>query len=589
MSKTEKIDAIRHSLSHLMSMAIMEKYPQAGLAVGPSIENGFYQDYDLPEPISENDFAWIEERMREMIAQNIKFIQKDSDFESALEFYKHDPYKTEMINELKAKGEKKVSFYDSDWFHNLCAGPHVESTSEINPDTFKLDKIAGAYWRGDEKNKMLQRIYGLAFETKEELETFLHNREEAEKRDHRKIGKDLDLFVFSDLIGKGLPLFTAKGATIRRELERFAVDEEINRGYEHVITPHLAKVDLYRTSGHYPYYKDTMYPSMQIDEEELILRPMTCPHHFMLYKSKLRSYKDLPLRFAEVASQFRYEKSGELSGLTRVRFFCLADSHIFTPLDQAKKTIGEVLDLIEYANTIFGLKKGVDFRYRLSLGDRKDEKKYYKDDKAWDEAEEILRSLLKERKEPFFEAPGEAAFYGPKIDIQMKKISGAEETAFTVQYDFVMPKRFDLKYIDVDGTEKQPIVVHRSSIGCIERTMAFLIEFYNGAFPLWLSPTQVKILSISEKQKDFANEILLKLKKDHIRAEVDLSDESLGKKIRNAEIEKVPVIWIIGDKEVETKQISQRLRKDYAEKIKDGSMDLDKVIDEIKKCILEKK
>lgn len=590
MSQDQQIETIRHSLAHIMAMAVLEIFPDGKPTIGPSIDSGFYYDFDLPRTLAPDDLTEIEKRMKKLLAQDIRFVSSVKSIDEAKKYYQtqKNDYKLELINGLVKEGETKVSFYQSGDFIDLCKGPHVESTVEIDPESFKLDKIAGAYWRGDEKNKMLQRIYGLAFESKEKLDEYLKNREEAERRDHRKLGKDLDLFVFSDLIGKGLPLFTAKGATVRRELERFAVDEEINRGYQHVVTPHLAKVDLYRTSGHYPYYKDTMYPPMKVDDEELILRPMTCPHHFMLYKSEIRSYKDLPLRFAEIASQFRYEKSGELSGLTRVRFFCLADSHIFTPIDQAKQVIGEVLNLIEYANTVFGLKKGIDFRYRLSLGDRKDDKKYYKDDKAWDEAEEILKSLLIERKEPFFEATGEAAFYGPKIDIQMKKISGTEETAFTVQYDFVMPKRFDLKYIDSDGKEKQPIVIHRSSIGCIERTMAFLIERYNGAFPLWLSPVQIKILIISEKQKKYASKVLLKLKAKRIRVELDQTDETLGKKIRNAELEKVPVIWIVGDKEVESSQISQRSRSDYKETLTDGSTEVNQAIKNIKKLIIDK-
>ncbi|MEK7189762.1 MAG: threonine--tRNA ligase, partial [Patescibacteria group bacterium] len=444
----EKIDIIRHSCSHLMSMAIAEKYPTVGLGVGPTIEDGFYQDYDLPEIISDKDFVWIEKQMRELIAQKIKFVKSEADFDTALQFYKEDPYKTEMIEDLKKAGEKNVSFYDSDWFHNLCAGPHVKDTSEINPEAFKLMSVAGAYWRGSEKNKMLTRIYGVAFETKEELEEYLRRQEEAVKNDHRKLGADLDLFVFSDLVGKGLPLLTPKGTVIRKELERFVYEEEVKRGYKHVVTPHLAKVQLYETSGHYPYYKDTMYPVMKVDEDELILRPMTCPHHFMLFKSRPRSYRELPLRIAEFASQFRYEKSGELAGLMRVRTFCLADAHIIAVPDQAASEIKQVLDLIDYANKIFGLKKGEDYRYRLSLGDRNEEKKYYKDDAAWDKAEDILRLVLKEMDAPYFEAPGEAAFYGPKIDVQIKKINGHEETAFTVQYDFVMPKRFDMKYID---------------------------------------------------------------------------------------------------------------------------------------------
>ena len=581
MEKEQKLELVRHSLSHLMSMAIVEKYPQAGLAVGPSIENGFYQDYDLPEPISEKDFVWIEKRMREMVAQKIKFAQKDSDLKSALEFYKHDPYKTEMINDLHARGEV-LSFYDSDWFHNLCAGPHVKDTSEINPEAFKLTKVAGAYWHGDEKNKMLQRIYGVAFETKEELEEYLHRQEEAEKRDHRKVGQDLKLFVFSDLVGKGLPTFTPKGATIKRELERFVVDEEIKRGYHHVVTPDLAKVDLYRKSGHYPYYKDTMYPVMQIDEEELILRPMTCPHHFMFFKSEPHSYRDLPYRIAEVAHQYRYEKSGELSGLTRVRMFCLADAHIVAAKEQAKQVIKEVLELIDFANQTFGMVKGVDYRYRLSLGDRSDDKKYYEDDASWEYAENVLREVLKDIKAPFFEAPNEAAFYGPKIDIQVKRVGGQEETAFTVQYDFVMADRFDLTFVNKEGKDERPIVIHRSSIGCLERTIAFLIEKYAGAFPVWLSPVQVLLAPVATKHQEGARALAAELRDKGIRVEVDDADETVGNKVRKASGQKIPYIVIVGDKELSGEDWMIRVRgeKDQVKMSKESFVE--KVLKEIK-------
>ena len=559
-STNEKLDKIRHSLAHLMIMAVQELYPQVGLGVGPAIENGFYQDFDLPESLTPEILPRLEKRMREMIKEDIKFVQHDVDFAEAYKFYQHDPYKTEFIDGLKARGEKQVSFYKSGRLDNLCAGPHVGSTKEINLDAFKLTKVAGAYWRGDEKNKMLQRIYGVAFNTEEELADYLKNLEEAEKRDHRKLGKDLDLFVFSEIVGKGLPLFTEKGATIRRELERFIVDEEIKRGYKHVITPDLAKVDLYKKSGHYPYYKDTMYPVMKIDEEELILRPMTCPHHFQLYLSKPHTYKELPLRIAELAKQFRYEKSGELTGLMRVRCFCLADSHIVCRPDQATDEINNVLDLIEYVAGVMGLKKGENFRYRLSLGDRKDEKKYYKDDQAWDRAEDILRQVLQKRQAPFYEGEGEAAFYGPKIDIQMKNFAGKEDTAFTVQYDFVMPKRFELTYIDEKSQKQEAIVIHRSSIGAIERVMAFLIEHHAGAFPTWLSPVQAMIIPVSEKFTAYGNEVLAELKDSGIRAEIDDSDESLGKRIRNAEKQKIPYILVVGEKEVTAKEVAVRKR-----------------------------
>jgi len=361
-------------------------------------------------------------------------------------------------------------------------------------------------------------------------------------------------------VGKGLPLFTEKGSIIRRELERFIVEEEIKRGYKHVYTPEIARVELYKTSGHYPYYKDTMYPLMKIDEDELILRPMTCPHHFQLYSYKPRTYKELPIRIAELAKQFRYEKSGELTGLMRVRTFCLADAHIILAKEQAENEIHEVLNLIEFVISKLGFHKETDYRYRLSLGDRKNAKKYYKDDKSWNLAENVLRKVLKERKSPFFEAQDEAAFYGPKIDIQMKNFLGKEDTAFTVQYDFVMPKRFNLTYIDKGGQKKEPIVIHRSSIGAIERTIAFILEKYAGALPLWLSPVQVKILNITERNQKYSESIYEKLRETDIRVELDDANKTIGKKIRDAELEKIPYILVVGDKEEKTGTVAVRQR-----------------------------
>jgi threonyl-tRNA synthetase len=570
---SDSMEAVRHSICHLMSMAVQKLYSQnVGLGFGPPIEDGFYQDYgNLPESLTPEILPKLEQAIKEMIKQNIKFEQREVSFAEAYKFYQHDPYKTEMIDGLKAAGEKKVSFYKSDWFDNLCKGPHVGSTKEIDPEGFKLTRIAGAYWKGDEKNEMLTRIYGVAFGSKKELEEYLKLQAEAEKRDHRKIGQDLKLFVFSDLVGKGLPTFGPKGATIKRELERFVVDEEIKRDYHHVITPDLAKVDLYKKSGHYPYYKDTMYPIMNIDDEELILRPMTCPHHFMFYKSEPHSYRDLPYRIAEIAHQYRYEKSGELSGLTRVRMFCLADAHIISAKNQAKQVIKEVLELIDFANDKFGMVKGDDYRYRLSLGDRSDDKKYYKDDAAWDYAENVLREVLVELKAPFYEASNEAAFYGPKIDIQVKKVNGKEETAFTVQYDFVMPERFDLIFVNKDGKDERPIVIHRSSIGCLERTIAFLIEHYAGAFPLWLCPVQVQLLPVGAAHHEHCIKLAEEFKSVGIRAEVDDANETVGNKIRQAEQEKVPYMLVIGDKEMKSDKLNVRVRgqKDVVEYKKD--------------------
>lgn len=402
--------------------------------------------------------------------------------------------------------------------------------------------------------------------------------EELDPRDHRVLGQKLDLFTFSDIVGKGLPLWTPKGATIRRELERFVVDTEIKWGYQHVYTPDIAKVDLYRKSGHYPYYKETMYAPIKIDEEEFMLRPMTCPHHFELYLSKPRSYRELPMRIAELAKLYRYELSGVLSGLTRVRSFCLADAHIIcADEDQMESEIKKALDLIEYMAGIFGLKMGIDYRYRLSLGDRKDKKKFYKDDEAWDKAEKVLRNILKQRKCDYFEAPNEAAFYGPKIDIQMKKINGTEDTAFTVQYDFVMPKRFKLNYIDKNGKEKQTLVVHRSSIGAIERIVALLLEHFNGLLPIWLAPVQVAILPISEKFAAYTSSIGNELMEKNIRIEQFALAEPLGKRIRNAEAMKIPYMLILGDKEAASKKVAVRVHggKDL------GAISLDEFIKKI--------
>lgn len=578
---------IRHSTEHVLMMAMRKFFPKMKMAMGPAIDTGFYFDVDLgEEKMSEELFPQIEKEMWRIINSKYDFVKEEVSISDSRILFEGNEYKQEWLDEIEKRKEPATIYWTGkgtkDEFVDLCAGPHIGNTSEIK--AFRLLSLAGAYWHGDEKNKMLTRIYGTAFNSKEELNNYLQQQEQAKLRDHRKLGQDLGLFTFSDLIGKGLPLLTAKGATIRRELERFIVDEELNRGYQHVITPPLAKIDLYKTSGHYPYYKNTMYPVMKVDEDELILRPMTCPHHFMLYKDQPHSYKELPLRLAELSPQFRYEKSGELTGLMRVRMFCLADAHIFATREQAKDEIKKVLDLIDYANQVLGMKKGVDYRYRLSLGDRSDENKYYQDDEAWDFAEQILRDVLKELDVPYFEAVGEAAFYGPKIDVQMKKVNGSEETAFTVQYDFVMPKRFDLKYIDEKGQEKQPIVIHRSSIGAFERVMAFLIEFYSGNFPVWLSPNQVVVIPISEKHINYAQKITQTMKERKIRIELDNSEQSMQKRIRNAEKMKVPYMLVVGDKEQEEDTVAVRARG----RMDLGVMQLDEFISRIEREIREK-
>jgi threonyl-tRNA synthetase len=526
--------------------------------------------------------------MKKIIKEGLVIKKKTMPIKEGIKFLQNKKYKytVELAKDLKREGEKRITFYEQGEFINMCKGPHVKSTGEIKPDAFKLTKVAGAYWKGDEKNKMIQRIYGVAFETKKELNGYLKMMEEAEKKDHRKLGKELELFVFSDVVGKGLPLWTDKGAVIRRELERFIVDEEIKRGYKHVYTPDIAKIDLYKKSGHYPYYKDSMYAPIKIDEEEFMLRPMSCPHHFELYLSKPRSYKELPIRIAEIAKLYRYEQSGELTGLIRVRSFCLADAHIIcADKKQAREEVKGALDLIEYVANVFDFKMGKDYWYRLSLGNRKDEKKYYKDDRAWNEAERILREILQEKSSSFVEAKDEATFYGPKIDIQMKNVYGKEDTAFTVQYDFVMPRRFNLVYKDNSGKDKRAIVIHRSSVGALERVIAFLIEKYAGAFPVWLSPVQVKIISVGEKHIKYCQKLADEFKDSDIRAAIEIGDETVGNKIRKAVGEKVPYILVIGDREVGSKNLAVRDRgkKDTREVSKE------RFINEIREKIKKRK
>lgn len=588
----EQLYAMRHSLAHITAQAVQHLWPEAKFGVGPVVENGFYYDIDLGEiKISEADFKKIEKEMRGIINRDFPFERSEKPVDDAISWAREagQPYKEELLNDLRRAGTtvakdldsaelglagegdaaiENVSFYTDGDFTDLCRGPHAESTGKVG--AFKLMRVAGAYWRGKETNPQMQRLYGMAFATQEELDAHLEMLEEAKARDHRKLGKDLDLYTMSPLVGKGLPLWTERGAKIRRLLERFIVEEEERRGYHHVITPDVANINLYETSGHYPYYKDSMYAPIDIDGEQFMLRPMTCPHHFQLYQDAPRTYKELPMRIAELAKLYRYEQSGELSGLMRVRSFTLADSHIVCMPDQAKSEAGGALDLIEYCATVFGLKKGQDYRYRLSLGDRSDEGKYYKDDLAWETAEAKLRELLVERNEPYYEAEGEAAFYGPKIDVQMKNVLGKEETAFTVQYDFVMPKRFKLSYKDSDNNDQEPVVIHRSSIGAIERVFAFLTEFYAGWFPFWLAPEQIRILTVNDTINDYVDEItsilsevvLMKpLKYNEVRFTTDARNESLGKKIREATAMKIPVQLIVGPKDQEAREVSVRTKQ----------------------------
>lgn len=581
------LNNLRHSCAHLLAAAIMKLYPDTKRTIGPSIENGFYFDFEFSQPISEEQFPEIEKTMHELSPSWKGFERHELSAGDAKKEYPNNPYKHELIEEFTQNGKEKVTFYKSGDYWDLCKGGHIE-----HPDKelkyFKLLSVAGAYWKGNEKNTMLTRIYGTCFPTQQELDAYMAQLEDAKMRDHKKLGKELGLFTFSETVGKGLPLWTPKGATIRRELERFVVDEELKRGYLHVNTPDIARLALYEKSGHYPYYKDSMYAPITIDEEQYMLRPMTCPHHFELYLSEKHSYRELPLRYAELAQLYRYEQSGELMGLLRVRTFCLADAHIVCRRSQAETEINNVLDLIDSICSVLGLVMGKDYRYRLSLGDRSDDKKYFKDDASWDEAETILKNVLVKRNASFFEVPKEAAFYGPKIDIQMRNVNGKEDTAFTVQYDFVMPKRFALSYTNEEGKEEEPVVIHRSSIGAIERSIAFLIERYAGAFPIWLSPVQVSILPITDAQISYAKDIQEQMKQQGIRVTVDDRNERLQLKIREAQKEKIPYMLIVGKQEALDTTVSVRSRS----KGKDGDnkeqMSVSEIIKKVKKEIQEK-
>ena len=577
------MDIIRHSISHIAAAAIQKLFKEVKFAIGPTIENGFYYDLDLSKRITPEDLPKIEKEMKELIKKDLKFEKKELEIKKAIELFKKlkQPYKLELIKDLEKEKNKKVTIYTVGDFIDLCKGPHVKSTKEIRFDAFKLTSLAGAYWKGNEKNKMLQRIYGVAFNTKKELNDYLKQQEEAEKRDHRKIGKELDLFCFSDLVGKGLPLLTPKGAIIRYELEKFIIEEETKRGYLHVYTPDLAKLELYKKSGHWKHYKESMYPPMNIDGEDYILRPMACPHHFMLYNSRPRSYRELPLRYAEIVKQYRKEQSGELSGLIRLMAFSLVDGHLICRPDQVEEEFKDVLKLIQYNMKVLGIK---DYWYRFSKWDPKNKEKYTNNPKAWQETEKLMKKILDGLKLKYIEEEDEAAFYGPKTDIQIRNVNNKEETLFTVQIDFDMPKKFDMTYIDKDGKKQTPIVIHRASIGCIERTMAFLIEQYAGAFPAWLSPVQAQIIPISQKFNKYGEEIKKQLNKDNIRVELNDNNETLGKKIREGELQKIPYLLIVGEKEQKANSISIRDRREGDL----GPMKTDKFIEKIKKEIEEK-
>ena len=553
------LNVLRHTASHIMAQAIKRLYPQAKLAIGPFIENGFYYDIDVEPKLVEADLEKIEAEMKKIIKENLKveafILPKDEALKLMEE--RNEPYKVELINDLP-EGEE-ISFFKQGEFVDLCTGPHMLYTKAVK--VFKLMNITGAYWRGDEKNKMLQRIYATAFDSKEGLEKYLQDLEEAKQRDHRKIGKELELFMTHELVGAGLPLYLPNGATIRRTLERYIQDKELALGYKHVYTPSLANVALYKTSGHWDHYKEDMFPAMKMDNEEMVLRPMNCPHHMLVYKNKLRSYRDLPIKIGELANDFRYEASGSVCGLERVRQMCQNDAHLFVRPDQIKDEVGNVLKLIqEVYIKDFGFSPD-SFKYRLSLRDKNNVEKYIDNDKMWETAESQLREILKELNIDFYEAEGEAAFYGPKIDIQIKTALNHDVTIPTCQLDFALPERFELEYVDQNGQKQRPVVIHRAILGSSDRFISFLLEETKGNLPVWLSPVQVKILTIADRHIEYAEKLEEKLERMGIRVELDSREEKMGYKIREAQLQKIPYMLVVGDNEINEGKVSVRNRQ----------------------------
>ncbi|GGA36734.1 threonine--tRNA ligase [Psychrobacillus lasiicapitis] len=548
----EALEILRHSSAHLLAQAVKRLFKDVKLGIGPVIENGFYYDIDSPEPITAEDFPMIEKEMKKIINENIEIIRHDVSREQAFDKFKEDEYKVELLEAIP-EGEQ-VSIYEQGEFFDLCRGVHVPSTGKLKE--FKLLSIAGAYWRGNSDNKMLQRIYGTAFFKKEELKHHLDMLEEAKERDHRKIGKELALFTNSQKVGQGLPLWLPNGATIRRVIERYIVDKELKLGYKHVYTPVLGSKDLYETSGHWDHYQDSMFPPMEMDNETLVLRPMNCPHHMMVFKNGMHSYRNLPLRIAELGTMHRYEMSGALSGLQRVRGMTLNDAHLFVRPDQIKAEFQKVVELIISVYKDFDLK---DYTFRLSYRDPQDTEKYFDDDAMWEKAQAMLKEAMDELGLDYFEAEGEAAFYGPKLDVQVKTAIGKEETLSTVQLDFLLPERFDLTYVGEDGKPHRPVVIHRGVVSTMERFVAFLIEEYKGAFPTWLAPVQVEIIPVSnEVHFDYAKQIEEQLVAAGFRVEMDDREEKLGYKIREAQMQKIPYMLVLGDKELEAGNVNVR-------------------------------
>ena len=551
----DALQIIRHSSAHLMANALRRLYPNIHFGVGPAIENGFYYDTDNGDnPVTEEDLVKIEEEMMKIVKENNPIVRKEVSKEEALELFKEDPYKVELITDLPA--DETITVYDQGDFVDLCRGVHVPSTGRIQ--VFKLLSVAGAYWRGNSDNKMMQRVYGTAFFDKKELKAYLKMREEAKERDHRKLGKELDLFMVSPEVGSGLPFWLPKGATIRRTIERYITDKEISLGYQHVYTPIMADVNLYKTSGHWDHYHEDMFPPMDMgDGEMLVLRPMNCPHHMMVYKNDIHSYRELPIRIAELGMMHRYEKSGALSGLQRVREMTLNDGHTFVRPDQIKDEFKRTLELMVAVYQDFNI---TDYRFRLSYRDPENTEKYFDDDEMWEKAQTMLKAAMDEMELDYFEADGEAAFYGPKLDVQVKTAMGIEETLSTIQLDFLLPERFDLTYVGEDGENShRPVVIHRGIVSTMERFVAYLTEVYKGAFPTWLAPVQGTIIPMNlDMHSDYAYDIKELLNSKGLRFDVDARNEKMGYKIRESQTLKIPYQIVVGDKEVESKEVTVR-------------------------------
>ncbi|MGY3750883.1 threonine--tRNA ligase [Vagococcus acidifermentans] len=574
----DALGILRHSAAHLMANAMRRLYPEIHFGVGPAIENGFYYDTDNEEKaISQEDLPKIEEEMMKIVKENNPIVRKVVTREEALEMFKDDPYKIELINELPE--DEEITVYDQGDFVDLCRGIHVPSTGRIQ--VFKLLSVAGAYWRGDSNNHMMQRVYGTAFFDKKELQAYLKMREEAKERDHRKLGKELDLFMVSPEVGSGLPFWLPKGATVRRIIERYITDKEISLGYQHVYTPVLADVNLYKTSGHWDHYHDDMFPPMDMgDGEMLVLRPMNCPHHMMVYKNDIHSYRELPIRIAELGMMHRYEKSGALSGLQRVREMTLNDGHTFVRPDQIKDELKRTLNLMTEVYRDFNI---TDYRFRLSYRDPNNKEKYFDDDDMWEKAQEMLKAAMDELGVQYFEAEGEAAFYGPKLDVQVKTALGIEETLSTIQLDFLLPERFDLTYVGEDGENThRPVVIHRGIVSTMERFVAHLIEVHKGAFPTWLAPVQGTIIPVNlDMHSEYANQLKERMDKLGLRFEIDSRNEKMGYKIRESQTNKIPYQVVIGDKEIESGSVNVRQYGSKETAVMDADMFIESVVAEV--------